>query len=236
MNRKRNIFKLPVGIDKKSDGIWDVAQVDAMLQLVHAGVGKNVRFIDLGCGDGNLTKIILNHYPKSNGVLIDWDIEVLKKAKRGLKIHDKQLKFLVTDLNKSKWVERVREVGSFNLIVSSCCIPMLTDKHKQKLYKEIFSVLQSGGLFINLAGEAPSSKWKSIVYGAIRQNNGWSLCRRDGGRRTRQFIPILKRTSYRRGRQADVEVQCDWLRSIGFKDVDCYFKAFELVVFGGRKG
>jgi hypothetical protein len=34
---------------------------------------------------------------------------------------------------------------------------------------------------------------------------------------------------------APVEVQCEWLREIGFDDVDCYLKIFELAVFGGRK-
>ncbi len=34
---------------------------------------------------------------------------------------------------------------------------------------------------------------------------------------------------------APVETQCDWLREIGFGDVDCYFKVFELAIFGGRK-
>ncbi|MGH9720367.1 MAG: class I SAM-dependent methyltransferase, partial [Bryobacteraceae bacterium] len=34
---------------------------------------------------------------------------------------------------------------------------------------------------------------------------------------------------------APVETQCEWLRLAGFHDVDCYFKAFELAVFGGRK-
>jgi hypothetical protein len=34
---------------------------------------------------------------------------------------------------------------------------------------------------------------------------------------------------------APVEIQCEWLRAIGFTDVDCYFKAFELAVFGGRR-
>ena len=35
---------------------------------------------------------------------------------------------------------------------------------------------------------------------------------------------------------APVELQCQWLREIGFTDVDCYLKIFELAVFGGRKG
>ena len=34
---------------------------------------------------------------------------------------------------------------------------------------------------------------------------------------------------------APVDDQCRWLREIGFADVDCYFKAFELALFGGRK-
>jgi hypothetical protein len=34
---------------------------------------------------------------------------------------------------------------------------------------------------------------------------------------------------------APVETQCQWLRDIGFQDVDCFFKVFELALFGGRK-
>ena len=34
---------------------------------------------------------------------------------------------------------------------------------------------------------------------------------------------------------APVETQCAWLREIGFTDVDCCLKIFELAVFGGRK-
>ena len=32
---------------------------------------------------------------------------------------------------------------------------------------------------------------------------------------------------------APVEEQCGWLRALGFQDVDCYWKYFELAVFGG---
>jgi hypothetical protein len=31
------------------------------------------------------------------------------------------------------------------------------------------------------------------------------------------------------------EVQCDWLRAIGFEQVEVYFKAFELAIFAGTK-
>ncbi|MDP8218326.1 MAG: hypothetical protein P9M03_06345 [Candidatus Theseobacter exili] len=32
-----------------------------------------------------------------------------------------------------------------------------------------------------------------------------------------------------------VENQCDWLKEIGFADVDCFFKIFEIAIFAGRK-
>ena len=32
-----------------------------------------------------------------------------------------------------------------------------------------------------------------------------------------------------------VNTQCQWLRDIGFQDVDCFLKVFELALFGGRK-
>lgn len=32
-----------------------------------------------------------------------------------------------------------------------------------------------------------------------------------------------------------VEKQCMWLREIGYKEVDCYMKLFELALFGGIK-
>lgn len=32
-----------------------------------------------------------------------------------------------------------------------------------------------------------------------------------------------------------VELQCDWLREIGFEEVDCYFRVYELAIIAGRR-
>jgi hypothetical protein len=32
-----------------------------------------------------------------------------------------------------------------------------------------------------------------------------------------------------------MEVQCRWPQEIGFEDVDCFLKVFQLALFGGKK-
>jgi hypothetical protein len=67
-----------------------------------------------------------------------------------------------------------------------------------------------------------------------------SLCEfhaRTGSGQSREQIA---REYYHRGDKAanllaPVDDQCRWLREISFADLDCYFKAFELALFGGRR-
>jgi tRNA (cmo5U34)-methyltransferase len=118
-------------------------------------------------------------------------------------------------------------------VVSGYSIHHQPDARKRELYGEIFGLLRSGGLFVNLEHVASASAWVESVHDTLFVD---SLSRAQ---------PHLARQeveeSYR-GRPdkdanilATVEVQCTWLREIGFTDVDCYLKVFELAVFGGRR-
>ena len=55
----------------------------------------------------------------------------------------------------------------------------------------------------------------------------------------RQSLQIATEYYDREDKQANTlaaaEVQCDWLRQIGFRNVVCYFKILELAVFDGLK-
>lgn len=60
---------------------------------------------------------------------------------------------------------------------------------------------------------------------------------RRGGTRTREDVA---REWYHRPDKSEnilapVDLQCQWLREIGFQDVDCFFKLLELALFGGKK-
>jgi hypothetical protein len=60
---------------------------------------------------------------------------------------------------------------------------------------------------------------------------------RAGGDKTREEIgrEYYARPDKVENLLAPVATQCEWLRQTGYGDVDCFFKVFELALFGGRK-
>jgi hypothetical protein len=70
-------------------------------------------------------------------------------------------------------------------------------------------------------------------YSSVR----YAIEKQDGGTRTLQQVAeeYATRPDKAANILAPVELQCDWLREIGFREVDCYFRIYEVAVFGGMK-
>ncbi len=63
-----------------------------------------------------------------------------------------------------------------------------------------------------------------------------SLCRLHPGKMREEVAQTYySRTDKTANLLAPVESQCQWLREIGYRDVDCYMKIFELALFGARR-
>jgi tRNA (cmo5U34)-methyltransferase len=97
--------------------------------------------------------------------------------------------------------------------------------------------LKPNGIFLNLDHVSSPTKWVKNLFDNFFIDSLHSVLAKKGIRRSREQIA---REYYERPDKAaniltPVEVQCDWLRQIGFEDVDCYFKVFELALFGGRR-
>lgn len=85
----------------------------------------------------------------------------------------------------------------------------------RSLYEEVFQRLEPVGVFCNLEHVAsPTPKLHLRFLNAI----GCTPASEDPSNRL-----------------LDVETQLGWLRSIGFEDVDCYWKWLELAVLAGSK-
>ena len=145
--------------------------------------------------------------------------------------------FLLEDYGQPQWIESVRRLNPFDVIVSGFSIHHQTYRRKRELYAELFQLLRPGGIFLNVEHVASPSKWveqrfEDLFIDALQEFN-----RRKGPAKTRAQITreFFRRPDKHANILAPVERQCEWLREIGYRDVDCYFKIFELAVFGGRK-
>jgi len=210
-------------------------QIDVLLRVVRNAIFKVDRLLDLGCGDGILGRTVLGEYPKATGVFLDFSEHMIKAAKQ--KADALRAAFVIQDLGAKTWTQSVSDYAPFDLVLSGLAIHHLPDERKRELYREIFDLLKPGGLFLNLEHVSSRSAWAEQAFDDLFVDSLWSHHQKLGGTKTRDAIAEqwYHRPDKTENTLASVEVQCQWLQEIGFGDVDCFFKLFNLAMFGGRK-
>lgn len=211
-------------------------QIGVMLDLLGTRPAPVTRFIDLGCGDGILGAAVLVQYPESRGLLVDFSEPMLVKAREQLAEVASQLEFLNLDYGDPAWVESVRAGGPFDAIVSGYSIHHQPDERKRAIYAEIFDLLAPGGWFINIEHVASAAQTNVDLFEKHYIDARYAIELENGGPKTRAEIAdeYTQRPDKAANLLAPVDLQCDWLRQIGYAGVDCYFRVFELAVFAGQ--
>ena len=212
-------------------------QIDIMLRLVAARDTAPSNFLDLGCGDGILAAALLDSYPEARGVLVDFSAPMLDATRTALSAQSANLTFAELDYGDPAWTAAVAGHGPFDLVVSGFSIHHQTHVRKRALYEEIHAQLNPGGLFVNIEHVASPNDWVRERFDDYCIDSLHATHLDQGGKHSRDEIAreFYHRPDKAANILAPVEDQCAWLRKIGFQDVDCYLKAFELAVFGGRR-
>ena len=167
------------------------------------------RVLDLGAGDGRLLDLVLRARSTADGVAVDFSPAMLEQLRARFGATP-GMKVVEHDLSIPLPV-----LGRFDVVVSSFAIHHLTDERKRRLYEEIWAALEPAGVFCNLEHVASPSP-------AAHERFLQAICVTTG-----EEDPSNK--------LLDVHTQLEWLREIGFADVDCYWKWRELALLVGRK-
>ena len=167
------------------------------------------RVLDLGSGDGRLLELVLRGRPHATGVALDFSPPMLDR-----------LRTRFGPMSRAEIVHHnlafpLPALGVFDAVVSSFAIHHLVHDRKRHLYQEIWDLLEPGGVFCNLEHVASSSP--------------------EAHQRFLHAIGITPAEEDPSNKLLSVRTQLEWLRDIGFTDVDCYWKWRELALLVGRK-
>lgn len=220
--------------DRKDSRPFIREQIEIMVKLSQELCRPVKCFMDLGCGDGVLAASLLDAFRDATAVLADHS-EPMLEAARGKLQQLPNVRFCTIDYSNARWTEQVAQFAPFDLVVSGYSIHHQPDARKRALYAEIFDALAPGGMFINIEHVASPTERLAALWDSIRVDSLYEAELSRGLATTRAKVEkdYLERPDREANLFAAVESQCQWLREIGYADVDCFFKYFELAIFGG---
>jgi ubiquinone/menaquinone biosynthesis C-methylase UbiE len=208
-----------------------------MLRIAAAGEHPVRQFLDLGSGDGTLAAAVLSQFPDAEATLVDFSEPMMEAARERLDEAGAPHRFVLADFGQIGWTDAVGDLAPFDLVVSGFAIHHQPDQRKRRVYQEVFDLLAPDAFFINVEHVKPATPWLEWVADELMIDSIHAYHERAGTGKNREQVARdhVHRPDKAANILAPVEDQCDWLREIGYRDVDCYFKVLELAVFGGRK-
>ncbi|MGC1161610.1 MAG: class I SAM-dependent methyltransferase [Candidatus Sulfotelmatobacter sp.] len=169
------------------------------------------RILDLGTGNGRLLDLVRLRLDSSgvDSVAIDFSpamLETVAKRFNG----DSSVKVVAHNLDQP-----LPALGKFDAVVSSFAIHHVVHERKRALYAEIYGLLDPSGVFCNLEHVASPTR---RLHEEFLYSIGYTVETEDPSNKL-----------------LDLETQLQWLREIGFVDVDCHWKWRELALLVGRR-
>ncbi len=211
-------------------------QLEVMGKIVELWSPRVSRILDVGCGDGILGRRLLERFPTAHVTFTDFSEPMLAAARDKL-AESSRATVIKADFSEPAWLEAVADRSPFDVVVSGFTIHHQPDARKKTLYAEIHGQISPGGVFLNLEHVASATPSGEKLFDDTFVDHLLRFHRSTKPDTTRQEIEAAyyNRPDKKENILAPVDVQCTWLRQIGFQDVDCFLKVFELALFGGRK-
>lgn len=177
--------------------------------------------LDIGAGTGLFSSFILRKFPQANLTLIDLSEKMLEVAKERLKDISK-VTYIIDDYTKYKFEQK------YDIVISSLSIHHLSDEEKRQLYGNIYTILNKDGVFVNADQVLGGTPYIESLY-----KNDWKYKVENSGLSQEEIHSAYERTKL--DKMSLLDDQLNWLKDLGFKDVDCVYKYFNFVVLFGRK-
>jgi tRNA (cmo5U34)-methyltransferase len=204
--------------------------------LIHNDFKGPLHVLDLGCGDGAITTELLNENIEMEATLVDGSSAMLKNARENLKNYNG-----ITFIQKTFQEILEEELAgidilydNFDFAVSSLAIHHLLTHEKKALFRYIYNHLNPGGFFLNIETvKAPSDELENWYRGLWGE---WILKNQLNKGIQKNFDYLPQQYKNNPDNHPDtLDTQLNALKSVGFHQVDCYYKYGIFTIFGGKK-
>ena len=217
-----------------------------MTDLIRQTQGEVSRVLDLGCGPGSLTRVLLESFPRAEVVGIDFDPAILLLVREVLAGFGARVRFVQADLRDASWCECCP--APMDAVVSSTALHWLGPEQLSVLYRQVAEVLRPGGIFLNadhVGSDVPAIQkaWeRNREQMRLAEGNAsaddwhgfWEAYGRAVGVDTQKFQQWAFGDEY-----AGVEEglplawHLDELKKSGFSSADCFWRCDCDAIYGG---
>ncbi|MGI8588020.1 MAG: class I SAM-dependent methyltransferase [Chloroflexia bacterium] len=207
------------------------AQLDMLVALVAELQPKGTRILDLGCGDGMVSEMLLNRLPGSSVVGVDMSVPMLEAAEKRLRAYPGRYKLFrrsMADLSP------LAGEATFDAAIGVQSIHHLDGIGKRALFGWVADQLRPGGLFLlSDRVRLPSAElfpYHLLLYNRQQAAAGGKELPADYG-----YAAHRRSLELRADLPDTVEDQLIWLREASFGEADCFYRYVERAIFGGLK-
>lgn len=227
---KERISEVKKHFDQEA-GAWDQRvltrvpyykeMLNCLVSALTFAAEKPINVLDLGTGTGTIPFLIKTKFPKAKITCMDISAQMLDTAKIKLS-NFSDISFEQGNLTDYKFKEQ------YDAVVSSLALHHLEpNQDKINFYKNLFNALNPEGIFINadiiLADDEQTQELFLKKWGEFVLSN---LPNEDMQENLQRY--------YREDRPNKLSTELTWLKTVGFKSTEIYWKYYNFAVYGAK--
>jgi tRNA (cmo5U34)-methyltransferase len=181
--------------------------------------------LDIGCGAGNYTLMMLSKIKNLNCTLVDLSMPMLEKAfERVSKETNGKVEFVQADIRETNLSQ-----NQFDIILAGAALHHLRDEADwEMVFGKLFSLLKPGGC---LMISDFISQESTIIQNYIREKYGDYLEEHGGKEYREKVLDYVEKEDSPRS----LNFQIDLMKKVGFRNIEILHKNLCFAAFGGMK-
>lgn len=184
---------------------------------------KSPKILDLGCGTGVTTSVLLDFYPQAKVIAIDLFDEMLNRAKKRLVNYTEQITYIQGDFRKIDWESNI------DICISSLALHHILPYEKNQLFDKIYKTLSDDGIFIMI-------DWTKFNSNNIQKKAFENAEKHaDKSVTNKQIVEAWTYHWENINIPDTVEDLIEWLKNSEFRNVNCVFRYYGLAMIIAEK-